>query len=448
MRCSLLGLSLLATTALAHGQSLFDVLNFRGSEKGGFGLYGVSVFSGTYVESSPYVLPSVGQAEQNITYGAAGSVGWQRHSEDINAGVLYSGSYGGVAQDSSLNSYSQSLGASVNFKLARKWTATISVAAQDTALDQSLFQPLGLSVISQVPATVSDFGAALGIGQFSSPQVASTLQQGAPLLQSPLTTALLGSKVLSYSGQISAYYAYSPRLSFYFGGFSGGGENRYGDQSNASVPNYVMPRTMGANAGVGFSYSLAQNTQMGVSFGEIFVRNNFEESYASSATISLGTKFGRRWFLGLSAGTSRANFIRETYVGAKPVPVVASASLGVKFRSQTLAASYSLAASDVFGFAVSNNSAVNGSWSWRRPGSIMGVFAGFGSEQIRNAGFISMSGWQGSAGTSITLSRQSALSLQYVYLDSASSFVTGGPTKIKMQSARASLSWSPTQVRR
>ena len=106
----------------------------------------------------------------------------------------------------------------------RKWTVTLTGGAQDTTLAEYLFQPSGLSVLSQLPATTDDLAAAFSIGQFSNSQMASMLT-GASMLQSPARGLLLGNRVLSYSANAGLNYAHSSRLSFHFAAFSAGGQN-------------------------------------------------------------------------------------------------------------------------------------------------------------------------------------------------------------------------------
>src|SRR5206468_12739754 len=66
--------------------------------------------------------------------------------------------------------------------------------------------------------------AAFSVGQFSSNQIASTLT-GAPMLESPARSLLLGDRILSYATQVSLNYAHSSRLSVHLGSFAAGGRS-------------------------------------------------------------------------------------------------------------------------------------------------------------------------------------------------------------------------------
>jgi hypothetical protein len=302
-----------------------------------------------------------------------------------------------------------------------------------------------LSVLSQLPANVDDLAATLGLGQFSSGQVANILQQGAPLLQSPLRASLLGDRVISYSGQLSLDYAYSTRLSFHFAGFTGGGQNRYGGASGQT--NYALPRTLGADGGVGFSYSISPRTQVGFAVNEDAMWSHYQNSYGTTPTVSFGRKMGEHWFLQMNGGGTWTRFTKQLYGNARSLQAVGGASLGYKFRAQTLIGSYQLTASDSFGFATGTNSNASAAWNWHRVGNRMSLNSGFGRNTIRNTGYLSISGWQVSTGLSVAMGNHASMTAQYVYADSASTFL-GTPNTFKTQSVRLSLNWAPQLVGR
>src|SRR5579863_7387964 len=76
------------------GQGLFDELNFRNAERAGFGVYGISVFSGytRYGDTTTGPIPS------NGNYGGSFSVGWQHHLTKTDSSILYGGTYGGLVR--------------------------------------------------------------------------------------------------------------------------------------------------------------------------------------------------------------------------------------------------------------------------------------------------------------------------------------------------------------
>ena len=429
-----------------QAQGLFDELNFRNTEGSGFGLYGVSVYSGYSTVHSLNALPSVVQGNARINYGASASGGWQHHSELKNFAAMYSGNYGGLINGSNYHSFNQSLSLSASRKFARKWTVNLSGYGQDTNLSQYLFEPLSLSVLSQLPGNVNDLAATLGLGQFSSTQAANMLQQGAPFLQSPLRTGLLGDRVLSYSGQLSLDYAYSTRWNFHISGFTAGGQNRFGGQTG-TTNNYSMPRTFGGSGGVAFSYAVSPRTQVGLSVDENSTWNHYQNSHGTSATASFGRKMGEHWFLQMNGGGTWTKYTKQAYGNAGSLQAVGGGSLGFKVYAQTFVGSYQMTSSDTFGFAVGRNSYANLAWTWHRPGNRMTVFSGFGRHAIDNTGYINMSGWQVSSGLSANMGGHTSVTAQYVYVDSTSNFL-GTPYSFETHSVRLSLNWSPQAVRR
>jgi len=443
MKRVVFGVAVSLAATRGHGQTLLDHVNFRGSERGGFGIYGASIFFGYSRSSAP--IPSLGLDRSNVTYGANGSVGWQARGEDTNASILYTGTYGGANTDTALGSYGQTLSLAVSSKLAPKWTGSISASGQDNSLAQYLFQPLGLSVLSSLPTSFNDLSAALGVGQFSSAHIAAiTTQQGTAYLISPIRTALLGDRVRSYSGEASLGYAYSRRLSFFVSGFVAGGQNQ-GSDAGTLTQNYAMPNTHGGSAGLTWSYPLSARTDVGFGLTERVAENRYQGSYTTAANAFFGRKMGTHWVLRANGGATRTQYTEQLYGGARALQGVGGASLGFKFRAQTLSANYDLSASDSYGFATGTNTSTNVAWNWHRPGSKVSMFSSFGRQKTSNTGYLSITGWQVAAGTSVSLSRETYLTAQYVYLDSASQFlsVSNGLTA---HSVRVSLGWSPRRA--
>src|ERR1035438_8472083 len=102
---------------------------------------------------------------------------------------------------------------------------------------------------------------------------------GSPVMDSPARSLLLGNRVRSYSSSLSVRYAYSPRLSFHFGGITGGGEQiAQKDQNGGAQPTYVLPASVGINGGVGMSYSYSPRTQVSFDVGVNRMFNRYQSS--------------------------------------------------------------------------------------------------------------------------------------------------------------------------
>jgi len=430
------------------GQELFDQTNFRNDERGGFHLYGVSLFSGYY--SSGYSLIRVGQADLTANYGASGSLGWQHHREKTDIAILYSGTYTGLVQFPEAKDYNQSLSLSGHRKIAPKWTGSLSVTGQDATLAQSLFTPSGLSLDSQVIPGFDDLAAAFGIGKFTNSQIASMISLPGSL-DSPLRGVVLGDRTLSYSGQASLDYSYSPKLNFRLTGSLRGAQGRFGGQNGAAQTNYVLSRSTGTTAGMGISYSHSPRTQLGLDVDEFKTQTRYQSAHSTTVTASLGSKLSPRWFLHVYGGGTISQVDQQVYGVPRTREIVGGGSLGFKTFSQSFVASYDRTATNGYGFAVGTNTTLMGSWSRHRAGSSWSTFARFGQQQTRNTGFVSLSGWQASGGWSKNLGTSTALTTQFVHLTSAGGYfgnLSGNLNDIAIQSIRVSLNWSPGGIRR
>jgi hypothetical protein len=427
-------------------QSLMDQVNFKSVAVGGFRLYGVSVFTGYSTTPLPLGLGQAAPAGSqdlgpSINYGVSASFGWQFHREKTNLSVLYSGTYMGVARYSDLNALSHALSLNVSRQLSSKWTFTMTGSAQDSTLAEFMQQPSALSVLSQLPASFNDLAAAFSVGQFSNAQMASTLT-GASLMASPASGLLLGNRVLSYSGNAGLNYARSSRLSFHFASFSAGGQSRRGGQNGIPQQTYVLPRSLGMAAGMGVSYSLSPRTQVGLNVDEGRVVNGYQNAYSTNSTASFGRKMGVRWFLSVHGGGSLTQTIQHTYGVPESRQLIGGGSLGVRIYTQTLVASYDRTSSDAYGFAVGTNTTASASWNWQRPGSRWSISASGAQYQMRNTGFTSISGWQGSGGVSASLNAHTSVNAQYVYLNTQGGYA-GNLNNLIAHSIRLSLSWNP-----
>jgi hypothetical protein len=437
-------------------QELLDEINFRTGGLVGVHLVGVSVFSGYSTSAYPQAglnlsaSPSTGNLGNlggDGSYGATASVGWQWHREKTAVSILYSGTYTGMVHYSNLNAYNQSLSISAVRTLTPKWTLNLTASGMDNSLAQYLFQPSSVSVLTQVPASFDDLAAAVAVGQFSNAQVASLLT-GAPVMQLPGRSTLASERILSYSAQAGLDYALSPRLRFHFAGFAAAGQNRLGQQQDSPAPaNYVQPRSLGANAGVGFSYALSPRTDVGVNVEGNRTVNHYQSAYISSATGSLSRKMGIHWFLRVQGGGTYSDFTQQTIGTPKSRQIVGGGSLGFQTRTHTLVSSYNRTATDTFGFAVGTITMLSGGWNWRRTGSKWGVSASFAQQQTRNAGFASLSGWQATGGINTSLNPHATLSLQYVYLQDVGDYA-GVYNNFSVQTVRLSLGWAPQPVQR
>jgi hypothetical protein len=437
---------------LAGAQELLDEVNFRANQLAGIHLVGISVYSGYSSNALPqsgYSLTSsgnVGNLGADYSYGGSASLGWQLHREKTNAAIMYTGSYGGMVRYSGVDGYSQSLSVSASRSLSPKWILTFNGSGADSTIAQYLFNPGALNVITQVPATFDDLAAAFAAGQFSSSQAASILT-GAPLMQAAGRSLLVGNRILSYTGRAGVEYTASSRLHFHFGSFAAAGQTRFGDTQSGTPLNVVMPRSLGADAGAGLSYSLSPRTQVGFDVEANRTVNHYQSVYVSTATASLGRKMGEHWFLHLQGGGTYDDVLQETLGTPRTRQIVGSGSFGFQTKSNTLIASYSRTGSDEFGLAVGTITTASGAWNWHPAGSRWSASASFGQQQTRDTGFISLSGWEATGGLTNRASMHTNLSLQYSYLSSKGNYA-GNMSDVRIHSIRLSFGWTPQALDR
>jgi hypothetical protein len=433
-----------------QAQTLADRLISQDFETGGIRFYGLTAFAGYASSAFPLAagassfptsgVPLLGP-DENV--GVTGSLGWQHHRSKTDISVIYSGTYQRMVHYSNLDSYSQSLSLSASRSLTRRWRLNLSGMAQDASLAQSLFQPSTL--LTQAPLSFNDLAATVSIGQFSNAQIASMLT-GSPILESPTSSAVLGNRILSYSGQVTFEYAASSRLRFHFGSVSGGGQSRTSNPSGTARQTYILPHSFGLNAGAGFSYSLSPRTDVGLSAEGNRVSNVAQQIYTSSLSASFGRKMGMHWFLQVHGGESTMAVVAQTYGAPKSHEMIGGGALGFRTFRHSLVGSYNRASSDTFGFAVGAVTSYSGSWLYHTPGTGWTVFSTYAQQQMRNTGFLSLSGWQAGGGISESLNDHTSVTAQYVYLSNSGTY-EGAPTSFAVHSVRLSVSWNPQPPR-
>ncbi len=430
----------------AQAQSFVDRLTSQDFEVSGLRFYGVTVFTG--YASSAYPLlsggtsidtPGIGLLGPDENYGVSASLGWQYHRERTDISVSYSGSYQRMAHYSNLDAFSQSLTAMGSRFLTPKLRFSLSGSASDSTLAQFLFEPS--TGLTQAPLNFNDLAATVSIGQYTNSQIASMLT-GSPIMGSPASGAIMGNRILSYSGQASMEYEASARLRFHFGSVSAGGQSRTASQPDGAPQTYILPRSFALNAGGGLSYSLSPRTDFGLSVEEDRITNTAQRAYSSTASASIGRKMGMHWFLQAHAGESILSVVQQAYGSPKTNQMVGGGSIGFRTYRHSLVGSYDRASSDTYGFAVGTVATYSGTWLYHAPGSRWTVFTTYAQEQIRNTGFLSLSGWQAGGGLSEKLNDHTVLTTQYVYLSNAGTY-QGLPSDFAISSVRLSVSWSP-----
>ena len=427
------------------GQGLPDELNFSRSNTEGFHIYGVSTF---FAHSTYDFLPTPATAPINTRsqYGAGGTVGWQHFRSKLSAALRYSANYNGTIQNSVLNNLNQSLVLDLIRPIGTKWDISLSITGQELSLNQSIFDPTVLGSISQSSSTFDDLAAAMSVGQFSSSQSAVMLS-GSSGTSSPTLNVLLGSRVLTYAAHASVGYEHSSRLRFQFGSFAIGGQHRSSNDTTGITNNYVMPRTLGGIATMSMSYSLSPRTNLGLGVGQNYTSSRYQRASSTDATVSIGRKMGKSWFLSVNGGGSFTENLQQAGGSAPMRQMLWGGSIGYRTRTFTLLALYNRSAYDAATAAIGTNTIYSGAWNWRHPRSNWGLYATYMRHDTTNTGFSSLWGWQARAGVSRALSGNLTLLIDGSYVRSRGVFLAR-ENGVNVQAIRISLGWTPGLTRR
>jgi hypothetical protein len=438
-----------AVTVLpSHGQTLADRLSSLDFEAAGLRLYGVTAFTSYSTSAFPLTsagssgvaplgVPGAGALGAAVSYGLTASAGWHYSHERTHISVFYSANYTGNSAYSSLNAFSDHLSLSARRSLTPRLQFTLSASGSDTTFAEFVFTPT--TALTQSSSSLDDMAAAGSAGQFTSTQAADTLS-GSPALESPNSVALLGNHVLSYSAQAGMTYSATQRLRFSFGSVSAGGQHVGGNAAGQQP--YNMPHTLGLNATVSMSYALTPRTTLGINAGENRVENPVQTDYVSTASASIGRKMGPHWFMSGHGGGSISRAGTQTYGTSKARNVIGGGQIGFRMSQSTLAGAFNRSSFDNYGFAVGTVSIYSGTWMFHPTGGHWTFFTTFAEQQMRNTGFLSLSGWQASGGVSRNVSSHLTMTTNYSYLASSGTYL-GVPESFGVHSVRISMSWRP-----
>jgi hypothetical protein len=443
-----LGVMSALTAPASHGQSLIDHLAAQDFELGGIRFYGVTAFLGYSTSAfplttsgsgvSPLALPGAATLGAEVNYGASASAGWHYRHDRTNITVLYSASYSGNSAYSSLNAFGDHLSISASRKLTPKLQVSLSVSGSDTTFAQFLFQPT---------TSLTQASSSSSLDDLAEPGSA------APALESPVAVTLLGNRILSYSGQLSAQYTVSPRLHLHFGSVSAAGEHLAGN--NAALKSYLEPSSFGVNAGASFSfsYSVTPRTTVGLTAGANWVQNSLQNSvqssvqsstqrdYLTSASVSLRRTMGEHWFLSGHAGGSENLVQSQTYGTPQSHTIIGGGQIGFRTGPTTLSASFNRNAYDNYGFAVGVVSVYGASWFFRPTGTRWMFSATFAEQQMKDS-FLDLTGWSASGSMMRSIGNHLMATTSYSYMSSSGTYL-GTPASFGVSSVRIMFSYRP-----
>ncbi len=446
-------IALLLTSAGAWAQfSPLSPMGLGGTDQAGPRLYSVSGFANYYILGDQYQqgLYPQGPAPLGNDWGLGGSasMGWSKPGPLSRFSIGYSISYIGRLHNSDASGLSHALTISGTRKLSPHWSGSMSINGVLSNYDQYLFTPMQFAAATAVPSTFEDLtSAVLGNGTVTNSQLASLLT-GAPIVESPARSLIYGNRVFNASASAGLSYAASPRLNISFQGYGSRIQNLHtsSDDPAFNTP-FLIPVTTSAGGSIGMSYAATPRTSVGLNLGTTRSFSSLQDSYANSASVSLGHTFGRRWFGQISGGAAKIVPIRTTYVLATGIDYVASGSLGYKTRSHTFMINGVRSVGDTYAIGSSTTISAGAAWSWHRPGAHWSMMAQGSRQMQQSLAYSDLNGWRAGIAVSEVLTQHLVAQAQYSYL-SYSTLPISPLLSQDQNGVMLSLTWYPTPVRR
>jgi hypothetical protein len=411
------------------GQGTPDQLNSLGANFEGFQFYGVSAFLNHSEYGFPQQNTTAGATslDSRTNFGVSGTIGWQRFHGKLNFSALYTGSYFGDTHNSDLNNAGHSASLSVSRAFGPKWNVDFAGVGQVMSIEQLISNLTSLGALAQSQASIADLGMQL--------QTASTGT-------SPTSAILLGNHLMTYNAKVSLSYHPTSRLSISLGSFAAGGQHLTGNSALAT--NYVMPHSLGGDAGVSVRYSLTPRTDFGLGISQTYVQSSLQQGYGTNLSGSLSRKMTTHWFASISAGGSRFGVIHQTSGSPPTLQITYGASTGYRLRTITFVATYSQSGSDQSSGLIGRNRNVQAAASWHPLRRAWSVDASYSRNETTSTGFSTLSGWRVGGNFSRNLPWNLVLATSYTYLSSRGVYL-GFPNELTLNGVRVSFGWTPVR---
>jgi hypothetical protein len=392
-------------------------LNPLGAHRGGLHLYGVSVFGGYFVGGYPAAFgllsafPSV-QPQSGGMYGASTDLGWSKSGQRSGVSLSYHASYFGGSQGSGFVG-SQGVNFQTSKKLGERWTADFGGTAGVSDMFESLFAPNAYSSLAMVPGSFEELAAAVFGGNVSNSQFASVLT-GAAIQSSPASTVLYGSHFFYTAARSSVSYAPSTRVHFSID-VTGTRNQHLSDSGPVGNNPYFLQQSTSVAGGFSMTYSVTPRTQAGFSLSTSWATSALMDSYSTSAQLTLSRTLSTHWFASLHGGGGRMTTLRTTYQVPRTVQVLASGTLGYRFRAGTFMISAERGLADTYALSASSELSAMGTFNWSRAGVPWFLNVSGGYSQMQLVGRPDLTSWRTQVGLGRRLNRQTSLQIQYAY---------------------------------
>ena len=417
----------------------------------GFNVYSVSIYGAYSSRTVPFgssnllggVLPEPGvNPGPNYLTGIVASAGWRKTGARTMAYITYTPSYDASIRYTAANSMNHFLTFGLIHDLGPRWTFTAGGTGFTARWDQFLFEPTVLSSLTAVPASFDDFAQGILQGKYTNSQLASILT-GAPGLESPASTLLYGTRLLSANLRAGLTYQKSARLNFH--GTVGGTRMQHLNEGGANTAGiFLLPETTSAYANLGVGYSASASTELSFETTSTRMFSRYEDTYISTGMAVISHTLGRRWIAQARGGAGTVVPLRHTFAYSPGANYLAGGMLTFKTSSNMFMGSVDRTITDSYGLGARSASVASGAWNWHLPGHSWSVYSTGRYEMLGNLGNHNVNAWLASIGISRKLFAHTMGRLGYVY-GRDSGFYSGTVTNLALEGVQVVISWSPQE---
>lgn len=409
----------LSAAAQGLGQNSDSVDSTAAPAPVGFGIAGISLYTGAEWQQSPAASLS-GPSPWLLVSGMAADIDLHLLGRRSQFTGTYRGSYSHNDKFKTFDGFSHT--ATLDFQSSPSSLTNISLTAegQSGLIDDSLF---GSTYILNLVERSSSLDQLAG----------GVLGGNVDLGSTPTDLALAGVSRKSGRADAGITHSLSPRMSLFLKTQAARELLGPSQQQLATLnPDYTVAMVDG-----GLSYMVSKRTKITETLAYTRSYSHLYRDGWASGTVSVERQFGGSVFGSFQAGYQR---LSSSEAGTHSAgSYTASGALGTNRRSHRLVATLSRGIGDFHGLGAESSMTFEGAWWWSSHTSSWVLGSSIAYDRIQFSGSSDLNAWMGQFHTGYWLSPHFELSFQAMYLTDFGV----QPVGLTFRGARISLLWTP-----
>ncbi len=309
----------------------------------------------------------------DMDFGASATLAYRKRFRTSSFGLTYTPSRNQRNRYSEWNSTDHVAGIDYDRQIGRRWGIGLNANASNTGLEQFWFRQPVYRRVENPPTTLEELLARSDAGEFTDDEFASLIS-GAPVVDDPGGREIALSRVNSLSGNVTASYAHSARMTVTMGLSASRYDSSFrsfaNDPANRFAVNNISRQFGYAQAAYRFSPSMTTGVRYNIANNS----STFGLSTSHSASGFLRQRLSRFWSAEVEAGTGFVSVDPESgflsnlqgTVSSRPT-WTAGGSLQYRYGGHSFETFGKRQVGDSLGLSSATSMSGGVSWQWSTP---------------------------------------------------------------------------------